>query len=162
MTINANLSLIAVTMWVSAALGGCAASASDDAAAESSQRQQRGEAGATTEAVSQGFSTAAAYNGACGSGYVEIDSRPLSGATVFLTYNSSTDDNCVVTVRNSPGTKQLMNACIKLSTSSTWICDEGDYTTYAGPRYVHALHQCVDWFGYFNGTNVEVLNSHCG
>jgi len=161
MNIRSNLSLLAV-VWMSAALGGCAASASDDAASEPSQRSQQGEAEGAVETVHQGITSTASYNGACGSGYTVIDSRPLSGATVFLTYNGSTGDNCVLTVRDSSGTAQLMNACIKLSTSSTWNCDQGDYTTYAGPRYVHAPGQCVDWFGYFNGSNVTVLNSHCG
>lgn len=43
--------------------------------------------------------SAATYNGACGSGYSVLDSDNVGQlGTVFLTYNDSTGQNCVVTV----------------------------------------------------------------
>ncbi|PBC78072.1 hypothetical protein BX265_2831 [Streptomyces sp. TLI_235] len=95
---------------------------------------------------------AASYNGACGSGYGVIDSDSVSGGTVFLTYNSSTGKNCVVTVRNSPGSAQHMAARVSKA-GAPWISDEGNFTTYAGPVYVYAKGSCVDWGG-------EILNSY--
>ncbi|PJN29926.1 spore-associated protein A [Kitasatospora sp. CB02891] len=104
---------------------------------------------------------AASYNGACGSGYSVIDSLSVSGGTVFLTYNSGNGQNCVVTVRNSSGSAVFVDAGIKISGSSTWIHDGGNYTTYAGPVRVYAPGQCIDWYGTIASTAVQ-YNSHCG
>jgi hypothetical protein len=46
----------------------------------------------------------AKYNGACGAGHKVIDSANMENlGTTFLTYNSTTGENCVVTVRTRPG-----------------------------------------------------------
>ena len=103
------------------------------------------------------------YNGVCGSGYSVIDSAVLSTlGTVYLTYDSSSGYNCVVTVRANPGTAMEMSAAIRLTGNSTWIIDEGNYTTYAGPVYLHAPGQCIDWAGSIAGTSVQRLDTHCG
>jgi|SRR5689334_4412712 len=109
-----------------------------------------------------GTASATVYNGACGGGYGEIDHRDLPGGTVYLTYSGSTGNNCVVTVRDKPGTPVFMNAWIRLSGTSDWNQDPGNFTTYAGPVYVRAPGQCVDWGGEIAGYWVTVLNSHCG
>jgi len=162
MTINANISFIAVTMLMSMALGGCVASASNDATVESSQRQQQGGAEATAEAVSQGLSPAAVYNGVCGSGYAVIDSLGVIGGTVYLTYNSGNGNNCVVTVRNTPGTAVPMCAWIETSSGGGFSEDCGNYTTYAGPVYLHAPHVCIDWGGSIGNSSSAQFDSHCG
>ncbi len=114
-------------------------------------------------AVTPGVAHAASYNGACGSGYGVIDAMSLPGlGTVYLTYSSGTGKNCVVTVRDNPGTSRAMAAKVSLSTSSTWIQDVGNYTTYSGPVYVSAKGKCVDWGGEISGVGSYEYNSHCG
>lgn len=105
---------------------------------------------------------AASYNGVCGSSYGVIDAMSLPGyGTVYLTYSSATGENCVVTIRDNPGTRLFMSAYIELSGTSPWIEDAGNYTTYAGPVYVSAPHHCIDWGGNINGVYSAEFNSHC-
>jgi hypothetical protein len=104
---------------------------------------------------------AASYNGACGSGYVAIDHADMTGGTVWLTYNSSNGNNCVTTVRNSPGAAQYMVASIRIS-GGAWKEDAGNYTSYAGPVYLYAAHNCIDFNGSINGYSNGVWNNHCG
>ncbi|MFC3996429.1 spore-associated protein A [Nocardiopsis sediminis] len=108
--------------------------------------------------------SAATYGGQCGSGYGVIRSASVGGeGTAFLTYNSSNATNCVVVIRNNPGSAVLMNAWIKRSSESTWRDDRGYYTTYAGPVYRNAPSQCVDWGGYIQGGGrVDFTNDACG
>jgi hypothetical protein len=104
---------------------------------------------------------AASYNGVCGSSYSVIDSHSLSGATIFLTYSASTGNNCVVTVRNTPGSAAPMGAEVSLA-GAPWNGDYGNYTTYAGPVYVHAPNACIDWGGYYNSSSWDAYGVHCG
>ncbi|MFB7666387.1 spore-associated protein A [Kitasatospora sp. NPDC056138] len=109
--------------------------------------------------------SAASYNGVCGSGYAVIDHYDLgSYGTMYLTYNSSNGNNCVVTVRNSPGAKLWMTAGVKRSGTdwSTTTTDAGSYSTYAGPKYVYAPGSCIDWGGQINGVGQDFYNTHCG
>jgi hypothetical protein len=107
-------------------------------------------------------SSAAAYNGACGSGYSVIDSLPISTTgTVYLTYNGTNGYNCVVTIRSNPGTAVFMLAAIELTGSGNWVRDKGYYTTYAGPVYLHAAGQCIDWDGQIGSDANAEGNSHC-
>ncbi|MFC7328830.1 spore-associated protein A [Marinactinospora rubrisoli] len=107
---------------------------------------------------------AAAYGGQCGAGYEWIQSRFLDGGTVYLTYNASNGYNCVVTIRDDPGSAVYMNAFVKRSTEDAWVRDPGNYTTYAGPVYTYARSQCVDWGGTIYGVSnqVVVTRSACG
>ncbi|HEY5835967.1 spore-associated protein A [Streptomyces sp.] len=109
-------------------------------------------------------SLAAAYNGACGSGYGVIDSLPISTlGTAYLTYNSSTGKNCVVTVRANPGTAMYMAAAIRLAgNSASEVIDAGNYTTYAGPVYLYAAGKCIDWGGQIGSVYNQEFGSHCG
>ncbi|WDZ86001.1 hypothetical protein [Micromonospora cathayae] len=124
---------------------------------------------ATTAAVAAGLTTltpgaaqAAPYNGACGSSYGVIDAMSLVGrGTVYLTYSGSTGKNCVVTVRDNPGTRLPMSASVSLA-GAPWITDSGNYTTYAGPVYVSAPGRCIDWGGSINGLGSYQYNVHCG
>lgn len=109
-------------------------------------------------------SPATSYNGACGSGYSVIDSLPISTlGTVYLTYNSNKGENCVVTVRATPGTATYMAAAIELAgDSSSAVVDQGTYTTYAGPVYLHAPGSCIDWEGQIGSVYTGEEDSHCG
>ncbi|MFH8570476.1 spore-associated protein A [Streptomyces sp. NPDC017993] len=106
----------------------------------------------------------AAYNGACGSGYSVVNSVPITGkGKVYLTYNSKTGKNCVVTVRNSPGSKVYMYTYLAASDgSSDAVWDSGLYTSYAGPVYLQAKGLCVDWGGTIETVSVSVSGSNCG
>ncbi len=115
-----------------------------------------------TAIVVPGVASAAAYNGACGSGYGVVNDRDIGGGTVYLTYNSSTRKNCVVTVRNNPGAALPMNAWLKRSNESTWKQDPGSYTTYAGPVYRSAAGTCVDWGGAIRSSSVTAWRTNCG
>jgi hypothetical protein len=121
---------------------------------------------AGTVAVTAAPAQAAAYNGACGSGYSVIDKMHVQSdrATVYLTYNNGW--NCVVTITNTPGKREYMSAAIELSSSrgDGWIEDKGYYTKYAGPVYVYAPNECVDWGGQIADTATIYIqwNDHCG
>jgi hypothetical protein len=120
---------------------------------------------AGTLGVTAGPAQAASYNGACGSGYQVIDHLSVgSGAgTSYLTYNNGW--NCVVTVTNTPGTRDYMSAMVELSGAGhDWVEDEGNYTQYAGPVYVYAPDSCIDWGGSVGDKYVVWLqwNDHCG
>ncbi|MEV8100442.1 spore-associated protein A, partial [Kitasatospora sp. NPDC085879] len=92
------------------------------------------------------------------------DHRDLNlGGTVYLTYNSSNGNNCVVTVRNSPGQPILMLAGLSLAGASTWTkLDENYYRSYAGPVYLHAEHSCINWEGGIEDNVSGGFNVHCG
>ena len=112
---------------------------------------------------------AAGYNGACGSGYSVIDSMSVGfegAGTTYLTYNSSNGYNCVVTVNNT-GITRWVDAEIEVSSSggAGWVEDSGQYRYYAGPVYVYAADQCIDWGGYVanEGGLVDLKwHDHCG
>jgi len=107
---------------------------------------------------------AALYGGQCGSGYgvVNLIDLPNSRGTVYLTYNSSTGKNCVVTLRENPGTATLMEAYLRRTGTSTWTKDSGNYTTYAGPVYVSAAGSCVDWGGTIGTASLTRTGTNCG
>lgn len=104
----------------------------------------------------------ASYNGVCGAGYGVIDSMGVSGGTIYLAYSSATGDNCVVTVRNTPGATESMGADVSLDSSPYWNQDSGNYTTYAGPVYVYAPHACIDWGGWIGSSSNYQYDVHCG
>ncbi|MGW1059724.1 hypothetical protein [Micromonospora rubida] len=118
---------------------------------------------ATAVAVTGAPAQAAAYNGACGSGYTVIDKMDAGNGrgTIFLTYNSGW--NCVVTVSNTPGTKQFMSAMVERS-GANWVRDEGTYSQYAGPVYAYAPNDCVDWGGIVGDKYIRMIewDDHCG
>ncbi|MFE4017069.1 spore-associated protein A [Streptomyces sp. NPDC059101] len=106
----------------------------------------------------------AGYNGVCGPGFTVIDSLPVGNeGTVYLTYQKSSGSNCAVSIRKGTGGTVPMSVFLMRSDdSSTWISDEGDYTTYAGPVWVNARGACVDWGGVVGGGYSHRENDHCG
>lgn len=116
-------------------------------------------------AVTAGPAQAAAYNGACGSGYRVIDHMSVGGTgtgTAYLTYNNGW--NCVVTVSNTPGQRDWMEAEIEVSNGGDWIEDANYYTKFAGPVYVYAPDKCIDWGGTVGYKGMVWLQwkDHCG
>lgn len=103
------------------------------------------------------------YNGVCGNGYGVVNYANIgSKGTVFLTYNNSNGYNCVVTVRTNPGAAAPMEAFIRVNGTSSWKRDSGNYTTYAGPVYLSAARQCVDWGGTIGTITKTAIRTNCG
>lgn len=113
---------------------------------------------------------ATGYNGACGSGYSVIDSEATgqgqdgAGGVTYLTYSSSNGYDCVVTV-NTTGSTEWLDARVEAH-NGTWVTDDGHYTSYAGPVYVYAPKECIDWGGgeadYQYAPIFIAWNVHCG
>lgn len=88
---------------------------------------------------------------ACGSNYtvtVEADDMgvPTQSHWYVLLYNPSSGYNCAILVKDSNninyGKSSYIGIGIKAAGGS-WHEDNGYYTTYAGPVYVHAPNTCV-------------------
>ncbi|MCI4041885.1 spore-associated protein A [Streptomyces sp. TRM75563] len=106
---------------------------------------------------------AAKYNGACGGGYSVVNSAQIGAqGTVFLTYNSATGKNCVVTVRARPGKAVHMTASLGFASPTTTVTDTGYYTTYAGPVHLDARGLCVTWRGEIAGEVAGKNGTNCG
>jgi hypothetical protein len=98
----------------------------------------------------------------CGSGYKTVNSAPIgSRGTVYLTYNSSNGNNCVVTIRNTVGTAVDMSAYLYVPDTDQGDGDYGTYTSYAGPVYAYGKGHCVDWGGSIGSVSVQVTGSNC-
>ncbi|MFI7382888.1 spore-associated protein A [Streptomyces sp. NPDC049813] len=103
----------------------------------------------------------AKYNGACGAGHKVIDSANMELlGTTFLTYNKTTGENCVVTVRTKPGAAVSMFARLSSATGGT-TTDRGRFTTYAGPVFLEARGECVTWEGGISTYSTKGTG-HCG
>jgi hypothetical protein len=96
----------------------------------------------------------------CGSGYNVVDSHSISGATIYLLYNSSTGDNCVATMAVNPSSAQSMNATLAVQGGSS-ASNPGTFTYYAGPVAEHAPSSCVEWGGSYAGSSWTSGWSHC-
>jgi len=97
----------------------------------------------------------------CGSGYGVIDSHAVSGATIYLLYNSSTGDNCVTTLATNASTAEPTKATLAVQGGNSGS-DSGTYTYYAGPVTEYAPNNCVEWGGSYNGSSWTSSWSHCG
>ncbi len=64
--------------------------------------------------------------------------------------------------RCSPGSAMDMDAALKRSDSGSWKTDPGSFTSYAGPVYLDAAGQCVDWGGSIGGEWVVRNGTNCG
>ncbi|MFI5680896.1 spore-associated protein A [Streptomyces cellulosae] len=115
-----------------------------------------------------GSASAASYNSACGSGYSVIGSKDVGDGNAFITYNSSTGYNCVVTVSDTPGTAMYLDARLRIHrTDAVWKSSEmnaGTFKYYAGPVYVYAKGSCIDYGGSAgNASYIQInYNVHCG
>ncbi|MCH6161953.1 spore-associated protein A [Streptomyces marispadix] len=121
---------------------------------------------AATAATTEGAHKAA-YNGACGSGYSVVNSAGIAGlGTVYLTYNSSTGKNCVVTIRNEKGDPVHMSAAVRVlkdDEETQPVVEEGEFTEYAGPVYVdEGSGHCIEWSGVIGDEEYFNSGSNCG
>ena len=90
-----------------------------------------------------------------------VTANSACSRSVYLTFSGVTGENCVVTIRDNPGPRLPMNAYVRLSGTTTWNQDPGNFTTYAGPVYVSAPHHCIDWGGSISNEGFTEFNSHC-
>lgn len=164
------LAIVPAALLVAAGvLSGCVAMAPEEQAGEwaAEPEEQAGERAPGVEPAAQAEDPharpvlPAPYNGVCGSGYGVIDKHDLSQGTIYLTYNRSNGKNCVVTIRNNPGRRLYMCAAVSRA-GERYTSDCGDFTTYAGPVYVHAPGTCIDWGGSIESDMKEFFNEHCG
>ncbi|AOS62807.1 M23 family metallopeptidase [Actinoalloteichus hymeniacidonis] len=99
----------------------------------------------------------------CGTGYRVINQRALGTAgTVYLTYNSSNQHNCVVTLKSkSVGTPTATSAFLEVQGQSRQT-DSGSFGYYAGPVRKAAGSTCVKWGGSAGGQSYTSPFEHCG
>lgn len=102
------------------------------------------------------------YNGVCGDGYGVVNSAAIPGGTVYLTYNNDNGENCVVVIREDVGAEMTMDAVLKVGSQTGWERDPGEWTTYAGPVYLEAAGECVDWGGLIGEEWVVRNGTNCG
>nr|WP_239647018.1 spore-associated protein A [Nocardiopsis salina] len=102
------------------------------------------------------------YNGVCGDGYGVVNSAAVPGGTVYLTYNNDNGENCVVVIREDVGEEMAMDAVLKVGSQTEWERDPGQWTTYAGPVYLEAAGECVDWGGVIGDDWVVRNGTNCG
>ena len=97
----------------------------------------------------------------CGSGYQMIDTARLSTAgTVNLLWNSSLQNNCVVTLKfASVGSPTATSAYLEPA-GVTRVTDSGNFTHYAGPVRAHAPG-CIRWGGSAGGVAFNSPSEHC-
>jgi serine/threonine protein kinase len=151
------------------ATGGASASTSGGGASSGTGTQQTTSAATTTSAAAATSSSAVSgspnkYTAAeaCGSGFSVIDSHAITGATIYLLYNSSTKYNCVATLATTVYGKVSMSATLAVEGGPSGS-DSGNYTYYAGPVKESAPSQCVKWGGSYNGSASWTSGwSHCG
>ncbi len=97
----------------------------------------------------------------CGSGYGVIDSHGLTDATIYLLYNGSNGNNCVVTLATTPTSAHSMNATLAVQGGSS-ASNPGTFTYYAGPVTENAPSSCVEWGGSYGSSSWTSGWSHCG
>ncbi|HEV7625875.1 MAG TPA: spore-associated protein A [Streptomyces sp.] len=119
----------------------------------------------STSTAASAAPRAAVYNGACGAGYSVVNSAGIADlGTVFLTYNSKTGKNCVVTVRNKKGEPIHMSASVRAldGKDTPPVVEEGDFTSFAGPVYVKGAGFCIEWSGVIDEEEYYNSGSNCG
>ncbi|MFC0106674.1 M23 family metallopeptidase [Kibdelosporangium aridum] len=98
----------------------------------------------------------------CGSGFGVIDSAAIgSAATVYLLWNNSTTQNCVVTIKNaSIGSATAVSAYLEVQGASR-VTDSGNFEYYAGPVRAAAPDKCVRWGGSAGSSRYDSPFEHC-
>jgi hypothetical protein len=96
----------------------------------------------------------------CGSGFYWIGMHDLGGATVYLLWNNSSSQNCVVNLQHNVDAYNTMNATLKVSASGAYASDLGSYQSYAGPVRLYAPG-CVSWGGTWASTSWTSGWVHC-
>jgi hypothetical protein len=113
--------------------------------------------GSPAPSASNPYSAAAA----CGTGYEVVDHHALSGATVYLMFNGSTGNNCVVTLYTDVAGKVAGKASLTVQGGAP-VENSGSFTYYAGPVTAYAPNSCVKWGGAYGSSSWTSDYGHCG
>ncbi|GAA4976516.1 spore-associated protein [Kineococcus glutinatus] len=106
----------------------------------------------------------------CGSGYKTVSGGyfGLTGADMYVMYNSAAGRNCVAVVKRSNiGTATSVGAGFKLSSDPTWRAgvnyELGNFKYYAvSPTKYYAKGKCIDIYGVSGSSKVQQFKVFCG
>ncbi|MEU6407443.1 serine/threonine protein kinase [Microbispora sp. NPDC046933] len=104
------------------------------------------------------------YNAAqvCGSGFYVQRSSPLAGGTTYQLYNSSTGENCVVTLKTADvGKATPVSATLEVQGGGSKT-DSGNFQYYAGPVKLQAKGKCVRYSGSVGSAGTSAGWANCG
>ncbi|MFL1378430.1 spore-associated protein A [Nocardiopsis protaetiae] len=107
----------------------------------------------------------APYNGACGSGYSVVNHADVAlKGTVFITYNASNGYNCAIAIRRGGSGRIPISVGIKRTNDGDdkYVQEGGQFLSYAGPVYLRAAGQCIDWYGFIDGRRIHRTGTNCG
>ncbi|WP_233509956.1 protein kinase domain-containing protein [Actinomadura craniellae] len=98
----------------------------------------------------------------CGGGYYVQRSSAFSGGRTYQLYNTSTKNNCVVTLKTvDVGRPTRVWAKLEAQGGGT-RSDSGSFSYYAGPVYVEAPGKCVRYSGGVGSASTSVGWANCG
>ncbi|WP_460808716.1 glycoside hydrolase family 25 protein [Micromonospora zhanjiangensis] len=99
----------------------------------------------------------------CGAGFGVIDQAALGSAgDVYLLWNATTKNNCVVTLKKtSVGTASAVSAYLEVDGKAR-VTDSGSFAYYAGPVKAAADNTCIRWGGSVGTTKYDSPREHCG
>ncbi|MEU1072712.1 MULTISPECIES: hypothetical protein [unclassified Streptomyces] len=93
----------------------------------------------------------------------KIDTLEFYTGYTYLYYNSATGMNCAYTVpKSGSGTRQFMYVGLFRQSDGVGVWDDGDFTQYAGPVYLHAPGTCVQFNGQVGTWAGNSGYGHCG
>ncbi|WP_205706650.1 M23 family metallopeptidase [Kineococcus vitellinus] len=102
----------------------------------------------------------------CGPGFRAIDWAYLRGSagvhqgTVYLAWNASTSNNCVVTVKHRNRSASSATSAYLEPAGSKRSTDSGSFTSYAGP-VTRSSPGCIRWGGAISGVTYNSPSEHC-
>ncbi|MEU6425878.1 serine/threonine protein kinase [Microbispora sp. NPDC046973] len=98
----------------------------------------------------------------CGPGFSVQRSSSMAGGTTYQLYNSSTGENCVVTIKTADvGKATPVSATLEVQDS--WSkTDSGNYEYYAGPVKLQAKGKCVRYSGSVGSAGASAGWGNCG
>jgi hypothetical protein len=105
---------------------------------------------------------------ACGKNFSQINSKVLTNgsgkkvARIVLMYNSSTKQNCVVTLKLTNLNKKTKTVAFLRVQNGPKGNDTGSFQYYAGPVKFKAAKTCVQWGGSHAGVSFTSKWGHCG
>jgi hypothetical protein len=98
----------------------------------------------------------------CGSGFYVQRSSPLAGGTAYQLYNSSTGENCAVTIKTADvGKATPVSATLEVQGGGSRT-DSGNYEYYAGPVKLQAKGKCVRYSGRVGSAGASSDWGNCG
>jgi hypothetical protein len=98
----------------------------------------------------------------CGAGFYVQRSSTLTGGAIYQLYNTSTGENCVVTIKTADvGKATPVSATLEVQ-GGVSKTDSGSYEYYAGPVKLQAKGKCVRYLGRVGGTGASADWGNCG